>query len=54
VLDLRVERNLFRNAAAYVKMENLFDREYEVTRTASGFARRGLPRFGMAGMRARW
>lgn len=54
VLDLRVERGVSRGAAAYLKIENLFDREYEVTRTTSGFARRGLPRFGMAGMRVRW
>ncbi len=54
VLDLKVERRLFPGAAAYLKIENLFDREYEITRSAGGFARRGLPRFGMAGLRARW
>jgi outer membrane receptor protein involved in Fe transport len=54
VLDLRVERSLFQRASAYFKVENVFNREYEVNRTAGGFARRGIPRFGLAGMRIRW
>ena len=54
VVDLKLERQLVRGAAAYLKVENAFDRMYEITRSAGGFARRGLPRFGMAGLRVRW
>ncbi|MFN0181264.1 MAG: TonB-dependent receptor [Gemmatimonadales bacterium] len=54
VIDVRAERAVFSKASVYLKVENLFDREYEVNRTASGFARRGAPRFAVGGLRMRW
>jgi hypothetical protein len=37
-----------------VKIENVFNHEYDVNRTAGGFARRGLPRYATAGLAVRW
>jgi outer membrane receptor protein involved in Fe transport len=54
VVDVKFERQVFRTTSAYFKVENLFDREYEITRSAGGFARRGLPRFAIGGFRVRW
>jgi outer membrane receptor protein involved in Fe transport len=54
LLDLRAEQRLFSRASAYLKVENVFDREYQVNRASGGFARRGLPRFATAGLTVRW
>jgi len=54
VLDARAERRLFSRASVQLKVENLFDVEYKVNRTAAGFSRRGMPRFATAGLSVRW
>jgi len=54
VLDARAERRLFKRASLQLKIENLFDKEYKVNRTASGFSRRGMPRYATAGLAVRW
>ncbi|MGE0554788.1 MAG: TonB-dependent receptor [Gemmatimonadales bacterium] len=54
VLDARAERRLLKRASLQLKVENLFDKEYRVNRTAGGFSRRGMPRFATAGLAVRW
>ena len=54
VTDVRVSRRLTSNANAFVTVENVFDREYEVTKVANGFTRVGGPRFIEGGLQYRW
>lgn len=54
VTDLRVSRRLTSSANAFVTIENVFDREYEVTKVANGFTRVGGPRFIEGGLQYRW
>ncbi|HJU73600.1 MAG TPA: TonB-dependent receptor [Gemmatimonadaceae bacterium] len=54
VTDVRAARNLTSNANVFLTVENVFDREYSVTRAASGFVRLGGPRFIEGGIQYRW
>ena len=54
VTDVRVSRRLTSSANAFVTIENVFDRVYEVTRAANGFVRVGGPRFIEGGIQYRW
>lgn len=54
VVGVRVSRTLWRGASLYAKVENLFDAEYEVTRSTSGYAEIGAPRWVSLGVRATW
>ncbi|MGQ0641940.1 MAG: TonB-dependent receptor plug domain-containing protein [Gemmatimonadaceae bacterium] len=54
VVDVRVSRRLTSSASAFVTIENIFDREYHVTRAANGLVRIGGPRFIEGGLQYRW
>ncbi|MDQ6886949.1 MAG: TonB-dependent receptor [Gemmatimonadota bacterium] len=54
VTDARVSRQLNARARLVASVENLFDREYPVSRSASGFVRVGGPRFFEAGVHYEW
>jgi len=52
--DVRVSRRVTRQATLFVAVENVFDREYEVTSTSNGFVRIGSPRWFEGGARYQW
>jgi outer membrane receptor protein involved in Fe transport len=54
VIDARLSRRLTSNANVFVTVENIFDREYHVTRAANGLVRIGGPRFIEGGLQYRW
>jgi outer membrane receptor protein involved in Fe transport len=54
VLGMSVSRPVTAQLTAYVRVENLLDEVYEVTRGSSGLAEVGGPRWIMAGVRGRW
>jgi len=54
VVGVRVSREITTALAGYVRIENLTDARYEVTRDTRGLAELGAPRWVTAGLRARW
>lgn len=54
VTDARVSRQLTSKARLFASVENIFDREYAISRAASGFVRVGSPRLFEGGMQYRW
>jgi outer membrane receptor protein involved in Fe transport len=54
VLGLRVNRRLNTQLSAYLKIENLFNTQFEVTRATTGIVEIGGPRWVLAGIRAAW
>jgi len=54
VLGLRVNRRLNTQLSAYLKIENLFNTQFEVTRATTGIIEIGGPRWVLAGIRAAW
>ena len=54
LVGLRLNRKLVRGMTAQFKIENLLNEEFEVTRTSSGLADMGAPRWVTAGIRAAW
>jgi outer membrane cobalamin receptor len=54
VTGVRLNRRLWRQSSAYVKVENLFNAEYPITRAANGLVEVGAPRWVTVGLRAAW
>ena len=54
VLGLRINRRLSDQVSAYLKIENLFNTQFEVTRSTTGIVEIGGPRWALAGIRAGW
>ncbi len=54
VAGLRLNRRLSRQSSAYLKIDNLFNTQYEVTRSTTGIVEVGGPRWVLAGIRATW
>jgi outer membrane cobalamin receptor len=54
VTDVRIGRQVTRQARLFVTVENLFDERYDVARATNGLVRVGGPRFVEAGMQYRW
>jgi outer membrane receptor protein involved in Fe transport len=54
VTDARVSRQLTSQAKLYVAAENIFNREYLISRASSGFVRVGSPRLFEGGIQYRW
>jgi len=54
VASLRLNRRLFGQTSAYLKIENLFAAQYEVTRGTTGIVEVGGPRWVLAGIRSTW
>ena len=54
VLGLRVNREFGNRVTAHLKVENLFDRKFDVSRTKSGLIELGAPRWVTAGLSTRW
>jgi len=54
VSGLRVSRLVAPRTTAYIKVENLFDAEYDVTRSTNGYAEVAMPRWIMIGMKSTW
>jgi hypothetical protein len=53
-MGLRLNRRLGSQVSAYLKIENLFDTQFEVTRSTTGIVEIGGPRWALAGIRASW
>ena len=54
LIGLRVNKPLTQTLTAYLKVENLLDEKFEVSRTRAGLADMGAPRWVAAGLRATW
>jgi outer membrane receptor protein involved in Fe transport len=54
LMGLRLNRRLGDQVSAWIKVENLFDTQYEVTRGTTGLVEIGGPRWALAGIRASW
>jgi outer membrane receptor protein involved in Fe transport len=54
VMDVRLSRRLTSAANAFITVENIFDKDYHVTRAANGLVRIGGPRFIEGGLQYRW
>ena len=54
VTGVRVSRQLVPQATAYVKVENLFDTRYEVTRSTNGYVEVAMPRWITVGLKSSW
>jgi outer membrane receptor protein involved in Fe transport len=54
VVGMRISRDLSGVLTGYVRIENVTDTRYEVTRDTRGLAELGAPRWVTAGLRARW
>lgn len=54
VVGMRVSRDITRSVGGYVRIENVTNARYEVTRDTRGLAELGAPRWVTAGLRARW
>jgi hypothetical protein len=53
-VGLRINREVGRRITGYIKVDNLFDEKFEITRSRSGLAERGAPRWVTAGLRTTW
>jgi outer membrane cobalamin receptor len=54
LVGLRLSRAIARGLSANVKVENLLNEEFQISRTRSGLADMGAPRWITAGIRAAW
>ncbi|MBL0169938.1 MAG: TonB-dependent receptor [Gemmatimonadaceae bacterium] len=54
LVGLRVNRALGKGMSAHVKVENLFNQQFQTTRTRAGLVDIGAPRWITAGVRAAW
>jgi outer membrane cobalamin receptor len=54
VVGIRVNREIGSRVTAHLKVENLLNRDFEITRAASGLAERGAPRWVTIGLRTSW
>ena len=54
VVGATVQRPLTHRITAYVRVENLLDEVYEISRGTNGIAEVGGPRWVMVGVRSRW
>ena len=54
LVGFRVNREIGRRVTAHVKIENLFNEEFEIMRARSGLAERGTPRWVTMGLRTTW
>jgi outer membrane cobalamin receptor len=54
VLGMSLSHPVSPRLTAYLRIENLLDEVYEVTRGSNGLAEVGGPRWVMAGVRGRW
>jgi outer membrane receptor protein involved in Fe transport len=54
VVGVRLNRRLSGQVSAYLKIENLFNTAFEVTRSTTGIVEIGGPRWALAGIRAGW
>jgi len=54
VTDARVSRQITSKATLFASVENVFNREYPISRAASGFVRVGGPRLFEGGVQYRW
>lgn len=54
VTDARISRQVTARVRVFASVENIFDREYAISRTSGGFARIGSPRLFEGGMQVRW
>lgn len=54
LVGLRFNREIGKGVTAHIKIENLFNEEFEVARTRAGLADMGAPRWITAGVRAAW
>lgn len=54
VTDVRVSRQVTAKARLFASVENAFDREYPISRAASGFVRVGTPRLFQGGIQYTW
>jgi len=54
LVGLRVNRELGERVGAYLKIENLLDEEFEITRARSGLAEVGARRWVTLGLRTAW
>ncbi|HUQ18183.1 MAG TPA: TonB-dependent receptor [Gemmatimonadaceae bacterium] len=54
LVGFRLNRDVGRRVTARLKVENLFDEEFQVTRTRAGLAELGAPRWVTFGLETRW
>lgn len=54
VVGLRINRELGSRVTAHLKVDNLLDEKFEVTRSRAGLAERGAPRWATVGVQTRW
>jgi outer membrane cobalamin receptor len=54
VVGLRINRDVGKRITANLKVDNLFDKKFEVSRTAAGIAEMGAPRWTTVGLETRW
>jgi outer membrane cobalamin receptor len=54
VVGLRINREIGKRVTAHIKVDNLFDENFETMRARSGLAERGAPRWVTVGLRTRW
>lgn len=54
VVGMRVSRDITSSVGGYVRIENVTNARYEVTRDTRGLAELGAPRWVTAGLRVRW
>jgi len=54
VVGLRINREFGNRVTAHIKVDNLFDEKFDVSRTKSGLAELGAPRWVTAGLQTRW
>ncbi len=54
IIGAHLSRRVTRQLTAYLRVENLLDTEYEISRGTSGLVEVGGPRWILAGLRGRW
>jgi iron complex outermembrane receptor protein len=54
IVGMRVNRDIGSRTTIHLKVDNLLDEEFDITRTRSGLAERGTPRWVTVGLRTRW
>jgi outer membrane receptor protein involved in Fe transport len=54
VVGLRINREIGKRVTAHIKVDNLLDEDFEITRSRSGLAERGAPRWVTVGLQTRW
>ena len=54
LVGLRVNREITRGFTGYLKVENLLNEDFDITRSRNGTSERGAPRWITAGIRASW